>query len=189
MPRLWTETIDEHRRAVRDATLDAAAALVSEHGLAAVTMSQIAEATGIARATLYRYFPDVEAILLAWHERQIAHHLEHLIEVSQHPGGAIERLTAVLETYARLSAHTHGPDLGAVLHRGGHVDQARHRLRGFLRDLIAEGVTTGDVRDDVPAEELATFCLHALGAVSETPSRDAAERLVAVTVGGLLPPG
>ncbi len=34
MPKLWTETIEEHRRAVHDATLDTTAALVREHGLA-----------------------------------------------------------------------------------------------------------------------------------------------------------
>ena len=50
MPRLWTETIEEHRRAVHDATLDTTAALVREHGLASVTMSQIAAAAGIGRA-------------------------------------------------------------------------------------------------------------------------------------------
>ena len=187
MPRLWTETIDEHRRAVRDATLDATATLVSTQGLAAVTMSQIAEATGIARATLYRYFPDVEAILMAWHGRQIAHHLEQLVGVSQQSGGTVQRLTAVLETYARLSAQGHGPDLGAVLHAGGHVDQARHQLRDFLRDLIAEGVAAGEVRGDIPAEELAAYCLHALGAAGEIASRGAVGRLVAVTVAGLLP--
>jgi AcrR family transcriptional regulator len=37
-------------------------------------MSQIAAETGIGRATLYKYFPDVEAILVAWHERQVAEH-------------------------------------------------------------------------------------------------------------------
>ena len=81
MPKLWTETIEEHRRAVRDAALDTTAALVAERGLAAVTMSQIAAATGIGRATLYKYFPDVEAILAAWHERQVAQHLGQLAEV------------------------------------------------------------------------------------------------------------
>ena len=50
MPRLWTETIEEHRRAVHDATLDTTAALAREHGLASVTMSQIAAAAGIGRA-------------------------------------------------------------------------------------------------------------------------------------------
>src|SRR5262245_17513296 len=65
MPKLWSETITLHRREVRDAILDTTVALVAEHGLHAVTMSQIAEATGIGRATLYKYFPGVEAILHA----------------------------------------------------------------------------------------------------------------------------
>ncbi|HET7480249.1 MAG TPA: helix-turn-helix domain-containing protein, partial [Rubrobacteraceae bacterium] len=76
MPKLWNETIEAHRRAVHDAILDATAVLVAEHGLLSVTMSRIAEETGIGRATLYKYFPDVEAVLLAWHERHVTGHLE-----------------------------------------------------------------------------------------------------------------
>src|ERR687895_683840 len=124
MPRLWTETIEEHRRAVRDATLDTAAALAGEHGLRSVTMSQIAEETGIGRATLYKYFPDVEAILLAWHERQIAGHLGHLAAVRDEGGAAAERLEAVLEAYALIAHESHGhhnAELAAFLHRDRRV--------------------------------------------------------------------
>ncbi|MDR0358963.1 MAG: TetR/AcrR family transcriptional regulator, partial [bacterium] len=71
MPRLWNDTIEAHRQAVREATLDTAADLVAERGLASVTMSQIAEQTGIGRATMYKYFRDVDSILIAWHERQV----------------------------------------------------------------------------------------------------------------------
>jgi AcrR family transcriptional regulator len=67
VPKLWNETIEEHRRAVRDAVLKTTAALVTEQGLRGVTMSRIAEDSGIGRATLYKYFPDVESILAAWH--------------------------------------------------------------------------------------------------------------------------
>src|SRR5688572_13267214 len=108
MPRLWSKTIEAHRREVRDATLDTAAALVAEHGLRSVTMSQIAEKTGIGRATLYKYFSDVEAILVAWHERQINTHLENLAEVRDQAGEAGERLEAVLEAYALISHAHHG---------------------------------------------------------------------------------
>ena len=69
MSRVWDDTREAHRRAVRDATLDTAAALVTAHGLASVTMSRIARETGIGRATLYHYFPDVDAVLTAWHQR------------------------------------------------------------------------------------------------------------------------
>src|ERR687891_1001227 len=98
MPKLWNETIETHRREVRDAILDITAALVAEHGLRSVTMSQIAQDTGIGRATLYKYFPDVEAILHAWHERQINGHLGHLAEVRE-AADAGARLEAVLQAY------------------------------------------------------------------------------------------
>jgi AcrR family transcriptional regulator len=71
MPKLWTDTVQAHRHAVREAILEATAALVTDHGPASVTMSQIAAHTGIGRATLYQYFPDVDAVLRAWHDRQV----------------------------------------------------------------------------------------------------------------------
>jgi AcrR family transcriptional regulator len=129
MPKLWNETIQAHRREVRDAILHTAAALVAERGLHAVTMSQIAEATGIGRATLYKYFPDVEAILVAWHDRQVAGHLEQLAEVRDRAGDAGQRLEAVLEAYALMTyERPHGTELAALVHRGEHVARARQQL-------------------------------------------------------------
>ena len=187
MPKLWTETIEEHRRAVREATLDTTAALVAERGLASVTMSQIAAATGIGRATLYKYFPDVEAILTARHQRQVARHMEQLAAVrDQASGGPGGRLKAVLTAYATIThQRPHGTELAAVVHRGEHLADAQQQLLGFLRDLIADAANTGEVRDDVPPTELASYCLHALQAASSLPSEAAAHRLVTVTLAGL----
>jgi AcrR family transcriptional regulator len=130
VPRLWDETIEAHRRTVRDATLDTTAALVAEHGLASVTMSQIAAGTGIPRATLYKYFPDVEAIPVAWHERQVAEHLDQLAEVRDQAGHAGERLQAVLEAHALIVHEHHGSELTALLHRGAHVARAKQQMVG-----------------------------------------------------------
>jgi AcrR family transcriptional regulator len=187
VPKLWNETIEAHRRAVRDATLDTTAALVAEHGPLSVTMSQIAEETGIGRATLYKYFSDVEAILAAWHERQVTGHLEYLAQVRDRAGTAPERLEAVLEAYAQISHEQHDTELASLLHRGEHVARAEQQLTEFVRDLLTEGAETGDLRDDVPPDELASFCLHALAAASGLKSKAAVRRLVAVTLAGLRP--
>ena len=190
MPKLWTETIDDHRRAVRGATLDATAALVAEHGLASVTMSRIAAETGIGRATLYKYFPDVDAILAAWHERQISGHLQQLAAIGDQAGNAAERLEAVLQAYALIQhnqqAH-YGSDLAALLHHGEHVIRAQQQLHNFISNLLADGAKAGDLRDDVAPGELASYCLHALTAASTLPSKAAVHRLVAVTMAGLRP--
>ena len=190
MPKLWDETMEAHRRAVHDAILDTTWTLVAEHGLASVTMSRIAEQTGIGRATLYKYFPDVESILFAWHERQVTAHLEHLIEVRDRAGDAGRRIRAVLEAYALLSHESrghHGTRLAARLHRGEHVARAQQQLSAFIRDLLAEGAQAGDVRDDVAPDELASYCLHALAAAGSLPNKAAVLRLVAVTLAGLRP--
>jgi AcrR family transcriptional regulator len=191
MPKLWNETIEAHRRAVREAALDTTAALVAEHGLRSVTMSQIAEETGIGRATLYKYFPDVEAILFAWHERQITGHLEYLAEVRDLAGNAGERLEAVLEAYALISHESHGhhdTELAALLHRDERVARAQHQVHDMIRGLLTESAETGHVRNDVAPDELASYCLHALTAASSLPSKAAVRRLVAVTLAGLRPP-
>jgi AcrR family transcriptional regulator len=188
MPKLWTETIETHRREVRDAILDAAAALAFEHGLRSVTMSQIAEDTGIGRATLYKYFPDVEAILLAWHERKIAGHLQLLAEARDRADAPIGRLEAVLQSYASILYEMqagHDPELGAFLHRDEHIPQAKQELRQMIKELVAEAAASGDLRDDTPAEELTTYLLHALAAARSVRSRPAVRRLVAVTLAGV----
>ena len=190
MPKLWTDTIEAHRREVREAVLDAAAALVSERGVAAVTMSQIAEDSGIGRATLYKYFPDVESILLEWHQRQIRAHLEQLVTVREQAGSPTQQLEAVLEAYA-LILHDYrshrDSELAAVMHRDPHVARAEHQLHQLFRDLLAEASRGGAVRDDVTPDELAAYCLHALSAASGVPSKAAVRRLVAVTLDGLTP--
>ena len=188
VPKLWNETIEAHRRAVRDAILDTTAALVTDHGLRSVTMSQIAEKTGIGRATLYKYFPDVEAILLAWHERHVRSHLEYLAELRDQAGGdARGQLEAVLGAYALIQHKRHATELAALLHRDEHVAQARRHLTDIIRDLLTEAAQTGDVRDDIAPEELASYCLHALTAASSLPSEAAVRRLVMVTLAGLRP--
>ena len=158
MPKLWNETIEAHRHAVREAILEATWSLVTERGPMSVTMSQIAEKTGIGRATLYKYFPDVESILIAFHERHVTGHLEQLAELRNQPGDAGERLESVLEAYAHISYHRgrHGTkELSALLHRGDTVARAQQQLIDLFRDLLTDAVNTGHIRDDVAPDELA----------------------------------
>jgi AcrR family transcriptional regulator len=158
-----------------------------------VTMSQIAEATGIGRATLYKYFPDVEAILVAWHERQITAHLAQLAELRDQAGDAGQRLQAVLEAYALIShdrfSHQHpGPEVAALLHRGAHLTRAQQQVHDLIKDLLTEAAAAGELRDDVAPDELASYCIYALGAASSLPSKAAVRRLVTVMLAGLRPP-
>ena len=188
MPRLWTTTVEGHRQAVRTAILDATAAIVEREGLLSVTMSQVAEDAGVGRATLYKYFPDLEAILHAWHEREIARHLDHLVAIRDAATTTRERLDAVLEGYALSTYGSHearDPTLVASLHRAGHVAAAEGELRRMIRELLVEAAHAGDVRVDVDPDELAAYCVNALGAARTLTSEAAVRRLVRVTTDAL----
>ena len=190
MPKLWTETIAEHRQEVREAILNSTIALVEENGLLSVTMSQIADATGIGRATLYKYFPDVETILHAWHEREINAHLDQLRALRDRPGSPRERLAAVFRAFAHIAQGSQGhrdTELAAVMHRGHEMLRPEAHLRDLVIELLKEAAASGDVRHDIAPQELATYSLHALSAARTLQSKAAVDRLVDVTLAGLRP--
>ncbi|NUR94395.1 MAG: helix-turn-helix transcriptional regulator [Kribbellaceae bacterium] len=174
MPKLWEHTIASHRSAVQEAILAAAAELVGERGVPGLTMAELAQRAGVGRATLYKYFGDVDAVLSAWHQHQVATHLQQLEAVWERT----HRIDDVLETYAFIR-HEHPPTAAPSLHRQEHVDHARDHLIGFVAERL------GDVRSDVPRKELAAYAVHALDAAGAVPSKAAVRRLVAVTLSGL----
>lgn len=185
---MWTQTIEAHRREVHEAIQDKTASLVEQAGLRSVTMSQVAEATGIGRATLYKYYPDIETILAAWHERQVSAHVQELAAISERAPDAERALEAVLEAFAFIAHQRHDHELAGLLHQGEHVARGEQQLVKLVRGLVARAAESGGVRDDVSADELARYSVHALTAAGRLPSKAAVHRLVQVTLAGLKPP-
>ena len=184
MPKLWNETIEAHRHAVSDAILETTVELVRTKGLPAITMSSIAAETGIGRATLYKYFKDVEGILVAWHQRQINAHLQELRQASGPTADAMVALDAALRAYSNIVRTHHGTSLAALLHALPHARHAHQHLHDHVVALIEKAVSAGQLRIDVPAAELARFALAALQS-AEGGSDASTRRLVAVVIAGM----
>jgi AcrR family transcriptional regulator len=70
-PKRRVPTQARSRRRVED-LLDAAARLVVEHGVESLSTRDIATAAGVPVASLYQYFADKEAVLIALAERDMA---------------------------------------------------------------------------------------------------------------------
>jgi len=134
---------------------------------------------------------DAEAILRVWHERQIDQHLAQLAEARDQSGGSAgQRLQAVLEQYALMTYRTrrHGDtEIVAFLHQDEHLVHARRQLHDLISQLIVDGIRSSEVRGDMTPDELAIYCLHALGGSSSLPSEAAVRRLVSLTMTGLRP--
>ncbi|MCX7619787.1 MAG: TetR/AcrR family transcriptional regulator [Acidimicrobiales bacterium] len=98
MPRITSRTIAEHVARQEEAVVRAAVRLFAERGFAAVTMADIAGEVGLARNSLYRYFPDKDHILLVWLRRET----QQLIEQSEQIAASDRAPRARLRDWLRL---------------------------------------------------------------------------------------
>jgi AcrR family transcriptional regulator len=177
MPKLWDDTIEAHHDAVSAAIFEATSLLVAEHGLAALSMAGIAQAAGIGRATLYKYFGDLDALLSAWHQHVVHGHLQVLADVRDAAGSPGDRLATVLAAYVEIQ-RAHGAHASAAqLHGEPHMRHAHGHLHRFIRDLIANAAAHRAARTDIAADELARFAIAAAAAAAGQ-GKPAASRLV-----------
>jgi AcrR family transcriptional regulator len=105
MPYRRTENVVRRLAAREQAILDAAAALASERGMAAVQIAAVAERAGIAAGTVYRYFPSktdlVAALIGALAEREFA----ALRAAGDGAPGPLSALAACIATFAARAIH------------------------------------------------------------------------------------
>jgi AcrR family transcriptional regulator len=180
MPKTWSDTLEGHREAVRFAVMEAATALASEGGFHKVSMSDVAARAGITRATLYKYFADVEAIFEESHQRILERHLRHVQAMAEGDGDPLSRLTAIARFFADMSFRHHGHRSAEVLHRKEHARAAEERLLGLVERILAEGSEAGLFRRDVPPRELAVYLHGSLAGAHRLPHEEAVRRLVSL---------
>jgi AcrR family transcriptional regulator len=138
--------------------LDAARELLSEGGPEAVTHLRVAEASGVARATVYRHWPDRADILLDLLSRSADLHL------TPPPADVpiTQRVAALLRNFAATLNGDGGQILTAMIGLAEWDDNVfaalgRMTSRGprSLRDLLARGVNAGSIRDGTDVDLLA----------------------------------
>jgi AcrR family transcriptional regulator len=109
--------IPKQRRARQtvEAVLDAVALVLKRHGSARVTTNRIAEAAGVSVGSVYQYFPDKRAILVALRDRHVAE-MGQLIErrLVESAGAPLDALVRAL-VEAIIEAHALDPVLFELL--------------------------------------------------------------------------
>jgi AcrR family transcriptional regulator len=177
-----TKLQNDRGRDLRAVIMTATVELVNEQGLTAVAMSHVAERSGITRATLYKYFPDVRAILDAYQEQQVTANLAALVAARDEGNSPRERLERMLEAFSLMVYHQHTAELVVFLNSSERAGRGYAQFGKMLREVISEGARSGTFRKDVPAAELASFCTSALNAAMHVGSVAAARRLAHVAV-------
>lgn len=169
---------DALQQRVAAAILEAAARLLAQAGGQA-SMNDVAAAAGVARATVYRYFPSRQALLDRLAELAVADAGGRLasarIEEVQPDEGvtrAVRALVDVGDYFIALARERIRPA----------PHEFQEKIAGPLRRLFERAQASGDIRADVPSSWL-TESLVALvvGALSATPSLGREDAIATIT--------
>jgi AcrR family transcriptional regulator len=153
------------------AILDAALAEVLAHGIRRTTASDIARRCGVARQTLYRYWPDAQSIFAALVTRELL----AVLPSHSEPDGLSGLVAMLVETADRIRVmplvqrlRDTDPQLFAryILDRLGTSQRAIH---DDLVRRIRAGQRSGFVRQGDPAQLAAMVLLIAQSAVQSAP--------------------
>jgi AcrR family transcriptional regulator len=145
----------EPSSSTEDRIIHATFALISEHGLGNVTMSQIADAAGVARQTLYNHYQDIDTIVAATitlHNSESINLLEISLQIAESP---IDRLEQMVRHFASIGAHAHqSADLRGALavELQAGLDEYQDVVESHISAIIVEGQRTGDFRSDLSVE-------------------------------------
>lgn len=154
------------------AILDAALAEVLAHGIRRTTASDIARRCGIARQTLYRYWPDAQAIFAALVTRELVAVLPAPAAAPADLDGMVSLLVETADRIRRMPLvdrlRDTDPELFSryILDRLGTSQRAIH---AETARRIAAGQATGVVRAGEPDRLAAMVLLIAQSAVQSAP--------------------
>jgi len=172
--KVWfvTRSTAIHDR-VAGGILDAAADLLAEGG-EPPSMSDVAEAAGVARATLYRYFPTRERLLQDLTAAAIDATATRLAEADLDAVPVAEGIARV----ARVVAAAGSKYAALVSQFGpGNADlEGQQQIKTMIDALLRRGIDDGTFRDDITAGELRFL----LGSLLEAAARLAAEHQAGV---------
>jgi AcrR family transcriptional regulator len=173
----------------RQRILVAAARVFTERGLDA-TLDDVARAAGVGVGTVYRRFPDKEALVAALFRERI----DNLVTVAENACAVADPWQAVVSFLEYAAAAMAGDTGLRQLMMFGTYDRdqvcyARDRMRPVLTRLVQRAQASGDLRGDFEATDLKmiAFMLASLAEYTAAVTPDVWRRYLAMLIDGLRP--
>lgn len=131
--------------------LDAADKVFSEHGVH-VALEWVTAQAGVSRATLYRNFPDRDALMGALLERSFEK-LEAQAQQLQGRGdalfGVLEQMALLVADSAPVADHWRAADRASPV-----LADAQRRLTRLVKPLLLQAIASGTCRADLTAKDV-----------------------------------
>jgi len=188
------DTIDVKQRsdaaANRQDIVEAGARLMADHGVT-TTLIDVAKAAGVGVATVYRNFPNRDALL----DGLFALTLDRLVELAKE-SAAIDNATQAFESYLFAVMRLHANDRGVVpvLMRANQSASFAEQLAGQLgprvQPLIESAQRAGTLRDGFTIQDLCLLSamVGSVADLTRDSEPDLWERYARILIDGTRPP-
>ena len=176
----WELARQQHRSQQADAIAASALTLLLEQGAPALTMATIASTAGVSRQTLYRYYPDVGAVLTGVAELITAHEVALAEAVADEPDPAAQLDLLAMAVAAARGHDDHAPPglRGALPPEAREVlSNHEQRIVELTASVLEAGIEEGRFRDELRPDVDAPLLLG-LAAAAGTERADRALALI-----------
>ena len=181
MPKVIGGTVQAHREHVTGKIYAALGSLLYRRGYDALSLADVAEASGMSRTAMYNYFPDKEALLVGYATHETDVYLARLDAELRRIDNPVDQLRAYIRLQLEYFSGNHlppGPTLRLLLPESAadevlaHVDVLEDRLHDIIRvgrdrrffhaddldatvAMISACISRGSLvkTDDVPVEQ------------------------------------
>ncbi|MDW6020824.1 TetR/AcrR family transcriptional regulator [Mesorhizobium sp. BAC0120] len=170
----------------REKLLDAASAVVAETG--ELSLAAVAARAGVGIGTLYRHFPNRDALLAALYRNEVdrLHHAAVRLAKELPPFEALEKWLGGYATLMQMKYGMADAMRSAINSDAEIFTHSRVRLIGALSSLLKAAAAAGSIRGDADPDDV---LLAVSASVSASRGRDDAvrktERLLALVIDGL----
>ena len=145
----------------RERLFRAALALFARKGFSETTVEDITEAADLGKGTFFNYFPSKEHVLMAFGEMQLGK-LEIIVREAQQSDLPMREVLHTLVLRMTEEPIRNPAIIRALLQANlssvpvrGEMLRIHNRNRALLGQLIQHGQKRGEIRTDLPAEEIA----------------------------------
>jgi AcrR family transcriptional regulator len=168
MPYRRTDTVRRKLAARHDAILQAARALASEGGIAAVQVAPVAERAGIAAGTVYRYFPSKTELVADVVAAAAQSEIDAMSKAADAAPGPLSALAAAITIFGVRSLADRRLAFALIAEPlGREADEPRVRYRKALAGVFEARIRAAIAAGHLPAQDAAASAAALVGALIE----------------------
>ncbi|MFE6858916.1 TetR/AcrR family transcriptional regulator [Nocardia sp. NPDC057668] len=187
-----TEHLRADAQGNRDQILSAALAVFRERGTE-VPMKEIADRAGVGVGTLYRRFPDRDALVTAVADAHLRRLADMVATAGREEATAWLGLGRFLRECAEMRLGALSSAIEPAAHRAIQHDPrltgVRDSIVGHITDLTERAHRDGELRADAGPGDIAVLMTLQIYVRDAESYADAVRRVLAVVLDGLRPPG